>query len=512
MTTEHITIGKFILDNLTTGMYNDPLCIYREYIQNAADAIDKAAYSEKNDILKDYEIRITLEPQPDKKRIIVEDNGCGVSVMDAAKTLLSLGDSQKISDRERGFRGIGRLGGIAYCDSLVFVTKSKGDTDESRIEWNCSEIQTLLNRKNNSSRGLEAKDLIAKCVSATQIKSERKQNESFFRVEMTGVRSAKGELLDITQVRSYLEETAPLPFDSTQLFFGNDLDNWLRKEVPDYNTYRIFLNDSLLKKKYTQTLAIHNNKKDELAGYEKISIDDRHGKIIARGWLGQRKENIGTILVSSGVNSLRVRVGNILLGNKSLLDPCFKQDRFNGYLVGEIHITSSALTPNGRRDDLQDSEMKSDFFSGVTKLVVPLEKKAYKDSENKNIAKPIDEAKQTIVKIKKQVEKGFVGNAAKQETLTVLQDVKQPLENLQHKRNVSEKIKEDAEKQIEKIDDLITDVKKITPDLSSQLDGFNRNEKELVRQILDAVYNLYDKSNGAQDLVDRVVQKLKRSR
>ena len=36
------TIGKNILDNLTTGMYSDSRVIYREYIQNACDQIDLA--------------------------------------------------------------------------------------------------------------------------------------------------------------------------------------------------------------------------------------------------------------------------------------------------------------------------------------------------------------------------------------------------------------------------------------------------------------------------------------
>ena len=38
------TIGKNILDNLTTGMYSDSRVIYREYIQNACDQIDLAVW------------------------------------------------------------------------------------------------------------------------------------------------------------------------------------------------------------------------------------------------------------------------------------------------------------------------------------------------------------------------------------------------------------------------------------------------------------------------------------
>ena len=34
--------GKFLLEILTKGMYSNPMHIYREYIQNSSDSIDKA--------------------------------------------------------------------------------------------------------------------------------------------------------------------------------------------------------------------------------------------------------------------------------------------------------------------------------------------------------------------------------------------------------------------------------------------------------------------------------------
>jgi len=33
-------IGKFLLNSISIGMYNDPLMVLREYIQNSVDSID----------------------------------------------------------------------------------------------------------------------------------------------------------------------------------------------------------------------------------------------------------------------------------------------------------------------------------------------------------------------------------------------------------------------------------------------------------------------------------------
>ena len=35
-------IGKNVIENLTTAMYENAYTVYREYIQNSADSIDKA--------------------------------------------------------------------------------------------------------------------------------------------------------------------------------------------------------------------------------------------------------------------------------------------------------------------------------------------------------------------------------------------------------------------------------------------------------------------------------------
>ena len=52
-------IGKYVIDSLTRSMYEDSRCIYREYIQNAADQIDLAReqHLDDNDY---YEIHVRI--------------------------------------------------------------------------------------------------------------------------------------------------------------------------------------------------------------------------------------------------------------------------------------------------------------------------------------------------------------------------------------------------------------------------------------------------------------------
>lgn len=61
--------GKFLLEILTRGMYSNPIHVYREYIQNSSDSIDKAIEA---GILQsaDAEIHIILLTKKDSSIII----------------------------------------------------------------------------------------------------------------------------------------------------------------------------------------------------------------------------------------------------------------------------------------------------------------------------------------------------------------------------------------------------------------------------------------------------------
>ena len=84
--------GKNIIENLSEGMYDNPLFLFREYVQNAADAIDAA---EKHGVLKfgTGEIIITIDSS--KRLISFEDNGTGICHSEVPKMLANIGDSQK---------------------------------------------------------------------------------------------------------------------------------------------------------------------------------------------------------------------------------------------------------------------------------------------------------------------------------------------------------------------------------------------------------------------------------
>jgi hypothetical protein len=121
-------------------MYEESRNSLREYIQNAFDAIRAAV---RGKVIKAAEGRVTVL-LPDENTITVRDNGTGISAVSALGTLTAIGLSKKARTKDAGFRGIGRLAGIAFCNTLSFRTKASGETTETTVTFDCRSLRTAM--------------------------------------------------------------------------------------------------------------------------------------------------------------------------------------------------------------------------------------------------------------------------------------------------------------------------------------------------------------------------------
>ena len=135
------TVGKNILDNLTTGMYSDSKVIYREYIQNACDQIDLAI---DLGILSADEGCVDIFTDSRNRYISIKDNATGVRVEDFIEDVGDIANSNKEIGKNKGFRGIGRLCGLAYCKTLKFSTSYLGENKKSKMTCDAQKMRDML--------------------------------------------------------------------------------------------------------------------------------------------------------------------------------------------------------------------------------------------------------------------------------------------------------------------------------------------------------------------------------
>lgn len=367
---DEYVFGANILENLTTGMYQDSKVSYREYIQNACDQIDKAVEMGILSSIQEGKIEIWLD---DKTRTIsVEDNATGIPQADFEKTLANIADSSKKLGTDKGFRGIGRLCGLAYCSELVFTSTAPGESVISEMRCDARKMRELLNRNVNGEK-FTASEVLKEIYSFDYKTDTTIKDEHWFKVELIGINKENTDLLDFAQVKKYLSFTAPVPYKNT---FSFQTEIYKHAEEIGYviDEYTIKLNGEDVFKKYSTHFKTSKGD-DEIFGVEFKDFYDEKGNLIMWLWFGLSQFK-AIISKDCDMRGLRLRKANIQIGNEDALQKLFKEDRGQHYFVGEVFAVSKGLIPNSQRDYFNENstrvwfetETKRYFRDALTKV------------------------------------------------------------------------------------------------------------------------------------------------
>ncbi|MCI9486193.1 MAG: hypothetical protein HFI64_04300 [Lachnospiraceae bacterium] len=361
---QEIIIGKHTLESLTTGMYADPFVIYREYIQNAADSIDAAFES---GVLCRGEECVDVIIHSAEKRIIIKDNGLGVYSDEAVSHLLSIGNSKKKSTATRGFRGIGRLSGLSYCSTLTFETSARGDTAGTRITIDANKLSEILANVQNDTETIL--DVLSE-VYSIETYPER-ENVHYFSVTMDGVDESV-KLTDYDEVIAYLSQNVPVPYHPEKFTWGREITNRLAQKGCVIESYKVFVTCQNKRepvyKPYGDSFLMDKGKKttDRISDVQIISFVNSDKELLAAGWVA-KTSFLGSIYDRT-IKGIRVRKGNILIGDGQTLNVAFKDARFNGWSIGEIFAMHPKLVPNARRDNFEKNPTYFTFIEKLTTL------------------------------------------------------------------------------------------------------------------------------------------------
>ena len=237
-------IGKNVIETLTSGMYDDARFIYREYVQNAADQIDEAV---ELGILRKREqgkIQITIDP---KQRVIsILDNATGIKESAVRGFLGDVANSRKDQATRKGFRGIGRLGGLGYCNRLIFETSYRNENVKTVMSMDAVALRKIIANKRDNS---DASAVISVITSIK--KSSEDPKAHYFKVTLEDV--SDNVLLSEINVSNYLSMVAPAPFDPT-FSFSKEIYDFFKDQKVTLDEYNISVNNETIYKSYKDTL------------------------------------------------------------------------------------------------------------------------------------------------------------------------------------------------------------------------------------------------------------------
>lgn len=346
--------GAYILENLTTGMYKDSRVIYREYIQNACDQIDEAV---RNGTLSASEGIIKIWLSPEQRTVVIEDNATGISAASFQDTLVTIADSDKKLGENKGFRGIGRLCGLAYCRELVLSTSFKGEDTLSKMICDAKRMRELIDE--NARGKKHTANEVLNAVNRFVYEKTEDVDSHFFRVEMIYINQENNELLDKQQVKDYLSFVAPVPYQNA-FHYRQDIHRHAKDLGTKIDQYRITLDGETVLKKYSTVLK-------DTSGAQYDEIFDVHfkdfyrdGRLMAWMWFGL--STFPRVIPKSNLmRGFRLRKDNIQIGDEDALQKLFDEDRGNHYFVGEVFAVDSGLIPNARRDYFNENPERAAF-------------------------------------------------------------------------------------------------------------------------------------------------------
>ena len=361
-------IGSDLLSLVTSGIHTAPLSIYREYIQNAADSIAASGAPDAG--------KVEINIDPANRRVTILDNGLGLSRVQALQELTPVASSSKRVGVDRGFRGIGRLSGLAFSDSVTFRTRQQDGAPVISVRWDGAGLRKKV------AIDLSVEQLIAECVSVETV-SGGKWPPHFFQVEIDGIaRFAAGSILNAKVVCDYIGEVCPVPF-VPDFQYTEDITNLFAMEQPPLEL-NIHVNgvQAPITRLHGKNGALPEQ--FEFTEFESITIPAiETDQVAAIGWIAHSTYP-GALPKKNAFRGIRARIGNIQIGDETLFNHLFVEDRFNRWCVAEIHVLDARIVPNGKRDYFEPGPHTRNLENQLGAIIRKIEKHCRTASAERN--------------------------------------------------------------------------------------------------------------------------------
>ena len=446
----------------------------------------------RSGVLKEAEARIEISIDTERNQIVVRDNGVGIPASTARAHLSNVGHSTKTLDNNIGFRGIGRLHGIAYCDNVIFRTSYAGEAIATEVRFNARDLRELMAPMMR--RDDRAEDILYAC---TYVSTPDESKEShYFEATLSNVSAEVPQLLSFTEIQDYLSQVAPVDFD-TPFGWGPKIKSWAKEQQLNINSVPIIIRSGGAKERYIYKPYKMRYKplRDKSDGSKApdIEIDDvafypTDGSTERGFWIWYSKSNLIGQIGDKSAAGLRLRKHNMCVGGTARLDELLKESRFNRYFIGEVHVTSVDCIPNARRDGFEDTEAWARIRQELTAFMHDREKEVRNESKSRSdpLARAIGVAVTVAQKAGEAAKNGIAFEVERQKLLAEVADSKSRLTS-----NASGQLKDAHQAEFERavalLDTAVSSVAS-APYLVTQTKGqLDRKQKKLLQDILETL-------------------------
>jgi len=378
---------------LSEDLYPRKLEVVREYIQNASDALDD--FRPVAELIEDRAepvIKISVQG----RSLVIFDTGTGMDALDMPK-LKRIAYSEKRQGEEAGYKGIGRLAGIAVADKLKISSTSYGDSKLHTFEFLAGDMRDDVSSKKKSGQQEPASVVINRHtkISTTDIDPE----SHYTMVELRDIRESCLEILETDALHEYIADIAPVGFAPDDEFkYGSMISDDLLQHVPDYSPKNVYLSSggerTRIYKPYNNSMMLSPPK------FFEILDPDERKHTLAYGWyatkgremLGKTKP-AGKIFAVDGKDAeekhrfagLVYKLFGFSIGDRTLPQRTLwttTQNRAQ-WFTGEIHIVDKRVQPTTDRSNFIENEWRAKLYEDGREFAQKLNKEAQRISDDR---------------------------------------------------------------------------------------------------------------------------------
>jgi hypothetical protein len=246
-------------------------------------------------------------------------------------------------------------------------------------------------------------------------------------------------------------------------------------------------------------------KRENIRVWER-SADAEGDQLTAIGWI-LHHGYLGAIDKAASIKGLRLRSGNMQVGELNMLDALFVESRFNAWSVGEIHILDQRIVPNGRRDHFEQNIQFRDLVSKLTPTAHELSRLCRRSSLRRNAIRQFEIAYEQSAANLAVIKQGLVGMSEKKR---LEKDILKLLKRMEKCCVHSVLERQDKSSLQSRLKRLRTRIQKITAS-QAEPKAFKRlepAEKKILEKLVPLIYECSPNKGAARQLIDKILAKI----
>lgn len=484
-------VGGDVLQLVTAGMHSDPLSIYREYLQNAADSVVETR--------DPRQVRVDISLDLSSSRVTIKDDGPGLSGGRIQRNLLPIGRSLKTFGATLGFRGIGRLAGLAFARSVTFTTRDKATAPVTVVHWDGDVLRTLIGN------GETADDAIRESVTVER-RRDAEAPSRFFEVTMEGIsRAASSAILNRERVASYVAQVCSVPFADDFPFAGEIEQEIFSRVRPPALSVFLDGSEEPIRRPHRKVLPARSGHTDSYRDLEPVRIValDRSGSgdAMAIGWIAH-SSYYGALPGAGQVRGIRVRCGDFQIGDERVFEHLFSEPRFNQWCVAEIHVLDPRLRPNGRRDYFEPGPHLRHLENQMSRICRVMERRCRRESQRRNGKRRVEGV---VAVVEEACDLAQLGYLTRQGTAALIEKQRRELERVRGRGPLfNGATGSDLDQEVTRIEERLNRIAQSVEE--RQWEGMDPAQQEAYRKVFSVIVEVSPSPRQARETIEAILK------